>query len=255
MDEFEKMMAEFDEWAVDAKEQIKESGRIDPVILDAFIKIIAELVSIKHEYADRLPQLRAAAAEKIVRVTYSKGGEAIHRGFYCPSPVQDLIIGGLKRGRLYKKKIPKLGEYSYEYGFDQDGKLLRVKLAHEFGFDEEYLIYVGDVEYGLQFNYSGSLKAVSRCTYENGKLMKYEQSHYELEQYSDLHYEEYRYQGDLLSEVDFFFNIMPQIGLYEEKRLRVEHDEDGNIIRLNSSEMIDGELKTTFVYHVKPPKK
>lgn len=40
MDEFEKMMAEYDEWLVDAKEQIKASGRIDPAILDTFIKII-----------------------------------------------------------------------------------------------------------------------------------------------------------------------------------------------------------------------
>lgn len=209
-----------------------------------------------------MPQLCAAAAEKILRLEYSKGGEAIQRGFYCPSPVQDLIIGGLKRGKLYKKKIPKWGDYSYEYGFDQDGKLLRVKRVNKFEsetpdkiFDEEYLIYVGDVEYGLQFNYSGSLEAVSRCTYENEKLMKYERSNCGLEPFSDLHYEEYRYQGDLLSEVDFFFYITPQVGLYEEERLRVEHDEDGHIIRLISGGMIDGELRTTFVYDVKRPKK
>ncbi|XEC94050.1 hypothetical protein AB6A23_22320 [Paenibacillus tarimensis] len=106
MDEFEKMMAEFDEWAEDAKVQIKASGRIDPAILDAFVKVIAELVSVKHEYADQLPQLRVAAEKNIVRLAYSKGGEVIHRGFYCPSPVMDIIIGGMKRGRLFKKKIP-----------------------------------------------------------------------------------------------------------------------------------------------------
>lgn len=63
----------------------------------------------------------------------------------------------MKRGRLYKKKVPELGGYSYEYGFDQDGKLLRVKRVHEFRFDEEYLVYIGDVEYGLQFNNVGEL--------------------------------------------------------------------------------------------------
>lgn len=262
MDEFEKMMAVYDEWLVDAKEQIKASGRIDPAILDAFIQIIAELVSIKHEYADKLPQLRAAAEENIVRLAYSKGGEAIHRGFYCPSPVLDLVVGGMKRGRLYKKKVPKMGKYSYEYGFDQDGKLLRVKRANKFEvetpdniFDEEYLIYVGDKEYGLQFNYLGGLDAVSRCTYSGGRLMKYEQCYCGLEQFADLHYEEYRCQDDFLSEVDFFSNITPQVGLYEENRLRVEHDEDGNIIQLISNEMIDGESRTTFVYHMKPQKK
>jgi hypothetical protein len=262
MDEFEKMMAEFDEWLVDAKAKIKASGRINPSRFNDFVNIIADLVSIKQEYADKLPHLRAAAEENIARLAYSKGGEAIHRGFYCPSPVQDLIIGGLKRGRLYKKKIPKYGEYSYEYGFDQDGKLLRVKRANKFEgeipdiiFDEEYLIYIGNVEYGLQFNNEGEIDALSRCTYDSGKLIKYEQCHCGLEKFSHLHYEEYRYKDGFLSKVDFFSNISTQLESYEEERLHVEHDEAGKIIRITSSELIDGELKPTFVYHVKPPKK
>ncbi|MDQ8739434.1 hypothetical protein [Paenibacillus sp. LHD-38] len=262
MDEFEKMMAEFDEWAEDAKVQLEASGRIDSSKLNAFVSIIEELVQIKHEYADRLTQLRTSAEEKIVRHAYSKGGIVIYRGFYCPSPVLDLVVGGMKRGRLFKKKIPKLGEYSYEYGFDQDEKMLRVKRANEFEgeipeniFDEEYLIYVGNVEYGLQFNYLGGLDAVSRCTYENGKLMKYEQCYCGMEEFADLHYEEYRYEDDLLSEVDFFGNITPRLGLYEENRLHVEYDDDGNIVRIIISEMVDGEFKKTFVTHVKPPKK
>ncbi|XEC94049.1 hypothetical protein AB6A23_22315 [Paenibacillus tarimensis] len=148
-----------------------------------------------------------------------------------------------------------MGEYSYEYGFDQDGNLLRVKRAHEFGFDEEYLIYVGNVEYGLQFNHTGELDAVSRCLYENWKLMKYEQSHCGMEEFTDLHYEEYRYQNGLLSEVDFYYNITPRLEFYEEDRLHVEHDEAGNITRITSNQLIDGELKPTFVTHVKPPKK
>ncbi|WP_134703116.1 hypothetical protein [Ammoniphilus sp. YIM 78166] len=239
MDEFEKMMTEFDEWAVDAKEQIKASGQINPSRLDAFIKIIEDLVKIKHENANKLFELRAAAEEKIVRLEYSKGGETIHRGFYCPSPVQDLVIGGLKRGRLFKKKIPEFGNYSYEYGFDKDGRLLRVKGVIEFstkdsGFNEEYLIYIGDVVYGFEFTHLGELEVVSKCIYDNGKLKKYERSVCGIEKFSDLHYEEYRYQGELLSEVDFFFNITPQLGLYEKYRFRVEHDEDGNIIRLVS---------------------
>jgi hypothetical protein len=85
MDEFEKLMAEFDEWAADAKEQIKASGRIDPSRLNAFISIVSELIQIKHEYANKLLQLRAATEEKIAMLAYSKGGEAIHRGFYCPN--------------------------------------------------------------------------------------------------------------------------------------------------------------------------
>lgn len=259
MDEFEKMMAEFDEWSVEAKKQIKASVQIDPSKLDAFVKVIAELVSIKQNYADQLSELRTAAEEKIVRFEYSKGGETIHRGYYCPSPVLDLIIGGMKRGRLFKKKKPEFGNYSYEYGFDMEGRLLRVKGVNEFTtpdsrFNEEYLIYIGDVVYGLEFDNLGELGVMSKTIYDNGKLMKYERSLCGVEKFADLHYEEYTYDNNRLSEVDFFFNISPQLELYEEDRLRVEHDQDGNIIRLISDKIVDGKAEQ-FIYNVTPPKK
>ncbi|QIZ08579.1 hypothetical protein HFZ78_19230 [Priestia megaterium] len=248
MDEFENMMAEFNDWLVDAKKKIKDSVQIDLSKLDAFVKDIAELVSIKQKYADKLLELRTAAEEKIVRLEYSKGGETIHRGYYCPSPVLDLIIGGMKRGRLFKKKKPEFGNYSYEYGFDKDGRLLRVKGVNEFTtpdsrFDEEYLIYIDEIVYGLEFDNLGELVAVSKCIYENEKLMKYERSICGMEKFADLHYEEYTYESNRLSEVDLCFHINPQLELYEEERLSVEHDEDGNIIRLISDKIVDGKAE------------
>jgi hypothetical protein len=50
------------------------------------------------------------------------------------------------------------------------------------------------------------------------------------------------------------FNISPQLELYEEDRLRVEHDQDGNIIRLISDKIVDGKAEQ-FIYNVKPPKR
>lgn len=259
MGEFENIIAEFNDWLVDAKRQIKDSGNIDQSKLDAFVKVIAELVSIKQKYADKLLELRTAAEEKIVRLEYSKGGETIHRGYYCPSPVLDLIVGGMKRGRLFKKKKPEFGNYSYEYGFDKDGRLLRVKGVNEFTtpdsrFGEEYLIYIDDIVYGLEFDNSGDLGVVSKCIYENEKLMKYERSGCWTEEFADLQYEEYRYENNLLSEVDFFYNIDPLLGLYQEERLRVENDEVGNIIRIISSTIFEGKTET-HIKNVKPNKK
>ncbi|WP_374967151.1 hypothetical protein [Lysinibacillus sp. RS5] len=259
MDEFENIMAEFNDWLVDAKKQIKNSGQIDQSKLDAFVKVIAVLVSIKQKYADKLLELRSAAEEKIVRLEYSKGGEIIHRGYYCPSPVLDLIVGGMKRGRLFKKKKPEFGNYSYEYGFDKAGRLLRVKGVNEFTtpdsrFDEEYLIYIDDIVYGLEFDNSSELVVVSKCIYENEKLMKYERSGCWMEEFADLQYEEYKYENNWLSEVDYFYNISPLLESYEEQRLRVEHDEVGNIIRIIGSTIVKGKSET-HIYNVKPLKK
>ncbi|PFP22595.1 hypothetical protein COJ96_25340 [Bacillus sp. AFS073361] len=143
----------------------------------------------------------------------------------------------MKRGRLFKKKKPEFGNYSYGYGFDKDGMLLRVKGVNEFTtpdsrFDEEYLIYIDEIVYGLEFDNLGEIVAVSKCIYENEKLVKYERSICGMEKFADLHYEEYTYESDRLSEVGLCFHINPQVELYDEERLSVEHDEDGNIIRL-----------------------
>lgn len=254
MDEFKIITKEFNDLL-----GRKFSVQIDLSKLGTFEKIIAELVSIKQKYEDKLSQLRTAAEEKIVRLEYSKGGETIHRGYYCPSPVLDLIIGGMKRGRLFKKKKPEFGNYSYEYGFDMYGRLLRVRGVNEFTtpnsrFDEEYLIYIGDVVYGLEFNNLGLLEVVSKCIYDNGKLMKYERSLCWMEEFADLHYEKYIYDNNRLSEVNFFFNISPEIELYEENRLIIEHDQDGNIIRIVSNDVVNSNVDP-FIYDVKPPKK
>ena len=247
-DEFEN-----DDWLVELNEQIRGSVEKDPVKLDTFTNINTELQSIKKKYADKLPDLRTAAEEQVVKLEYSKGGESIHRGYYCPSLVLDLVVGGLNRGRLFKRKIPEFGDYSYEFGFDKDGKLLRIKQVNNFTtpdshFDEEYLIYLKDIVYGLEFDYLGKLIGVSRCFYDNGNLTKYERTCHD-----DLDYEEYIYDSNRLSEVNRFFNIVPSLKLYEEEKLHVEHDEDGNISRFITYES-DGKTEQ-FVYHVKRSKK
>ena len=165
----------------------------------------------------------------------------------------------MKRGRLFKKKKPEFGNYSYEYGFDMDGRLLRVRGVNEFTtpnsrYDEEYLIYIGDLVYGLEFNNLGKLDLVSKCFYDNGKLMTYERSLCGMEAFAELHYEKYIYDNNRLSEVNYFFNISPEEELYEENRLIIEHDQDGNIIRIVSNDVVNSNVDP-FIYDVKPPKK
>jgi len=62
--------------------------------------------------------------------------------------------------------------------FDKEDNLIKVRHVNEFttpnsNFDEEYLIYIDRIVYGFGFVNSGNLEAVSKCTYDNGKLLKY----------------------------------------------------------------------------------
>lgn len=233
MDDFESMLNELEQSAI---KEIKNSNfKIDKAKLNNFKNIISELVIIRNGYANKLSQFRTSTEKEIVNVEYSKGGETIHRGYYCPSPVLDLIIGNLKRGKLLKRK-PDFGKYSYEYGYDTDDRLIRVRGVNEFTtpdsrFDEEYLVYKNDIVYGIEFDNMGQIEAVSRCTYENRNIVKYERSVCGIPHFADLYYEEYFYEKNMLSEVTTF-DVTPKIELYTEKRYKVELNEDGKIVKL-----------------------
>ncbi|MFF5400566.1 hypothetical protein ACFY5J_25425 [Peribacillus butanolivorans] len=228
MDDFERMLNELQQSAM---EQMKNSNiQIDKDKLNSFKDIISELVSIRYEYASKLPQLQNSKEKEIITLEYSKGGETLHRGYYCPSLILDLTVGNFKRGKLFKRK-PDFGKYSYEFGFDTDNRLIRVKGVNEFTtavsrFDEEYLIYTEDIVFGLEFNNMGHIEVVSKCTYDNGKIVKYERSVCGTQDY-----EEYFYENNILSEVSIF-DVTPRIELYEEQKYKIELDEDSKIVKL-----------------------
>jgi hypothetical protein len=253
MDEFELMLEEIRNSTI---QRLKNSNiQIDQEKLKKFKGIISELVSIRNEYEEQLHRLRTLTEKEIVNVQYSKGGETIHRGYYCPSPVLDLIVGGLKRGKLYKRK-PDFGRYSYEYCFDSNNRLILVKGVNEFttpdsNYNEEYLLYNDDTISGVEFDHTGDIVAVSRCTYENNNIVKYERSVCSLPQYADLYMEEYAYEYNLLSEVRTF-KVTPRIEIYEEQKYKVELNENGKIVKLIGGFIKNGVWEQDYIININP---
>ena len=134
--------------------------------------------------------------------------------------------------------------FSYEYCFDSNDRLILVKGVNEFttpdsNYDEEYLLYDGNIISGVEFRHSGDIVAVSRCTYKNNNIVKYERSVCSLPQYADLYMEEYTYENNLLSEVRTF-EVTPRIELYTEDKYKIEVDEDGKIIKLIGGAITNG---------------
>ncbi|PEJ24530.1 hypothetical protein CN689_27180 [Peribacillus butanolivorans] len=96
--------------------------------------------------------------------------------------------------------------------------MIRVKGVNEFTtpvsrFDEEYLIYSEDIVLGVEFDNMGHIDVVSKCTYDNGEIVKYERSVCGTQDYADLYYEEYFYENNMLSEVRIF-DVTPRIEIY-----------------------------------------
>ncbi|KAB7709063.1 hypothetical protein F9802_02765 [Bacillus aerolatus] len=241
MKEFERMMDELKQLIADERRNLHIE--IDHEKLSAFKETISELANIKNEYKSNLSQLRNLTEREVGQFEYSKGGETIHRGYYCPSPIYDLIVGNAKRGRLLKKK-PEFGKYSYEYGFDNQDRLIRVRGVNEFTtpisrFDEEYLIYEKDIIYSVEFSNTGEINVVSKCTYNDGNIVKYERSLVIFEEDADLHFEKYYYKNNKLSEVSIF-QVTPSIEMYGEQKYTVELNEDEQIVKLVGGSIENG---------------
>ncbi len=61
------------------------------------------------------------AMNTVVREELSAGSD-MTLGYYCPSPVKDLIIGNVHRGKILKR-ITKRSKPDTKYGFSEDGKM------------------------------------------------------------------------------------------------------------------------------------
>lgn len=110
--------------------------------------------------------------EQVIRKEFGSQSD-LHRGFYCPSPVYDIFVGNVKRGKLLKNLTKRSANY-YVYGFDESDKIIRVeqyrncKLAVV-----EHICYIGPDIYGITLDQWGYLYQVTREEYQNNKLVTY----------------------------------------------------------------------------------
>lgn len=69
----------------------------------------------------------------------------MHRGFYCPSPIEEFVISNVRRGHLQKKRT---ASSTYEYSFDRMGQLRKAVRICKFP-DVETIWREGNFEIGL----------------------------------------------------------------------------------------------------------
>lgn len=104
--------------------------------------------------------------------------KALHRGYFCPSPIEDIIIGKTKRGILSNKNN-KSGQF-YKYYFDANGHIAIV-LAYYNGELKHFenLINFGDRAYGVEYHQGidlcfNEISTFSECIYnKNNQIVQY----------------------------------------------------------------------------------
>lgn len=151
-------------------------------LLENFYEKDKYFKSLYNSYKNKLDYFYDKAKKQVVRKEYARGGETIHRGFYCPSPVQDIIVGNCKRGKLVKKprKIP-----DYEYWFDDNNHLILVEQICTYNIkipSTIELLFYNDIavnsilyqENKFDSEEEFQISFLTKCIYENGLIKNYD---------------------------------------------------------------------------------
>ena len=161
-------------------------------------------------------------SKTVVRREQATGGGTMHRGFYCPSIVEDIIIGNVNRGRIIKRLVKQ--PITYTYGFDGSDRLVTVIKHTETGDVYEYIIYADNIQYGVVYGQKFNeewLENFSKCCYDGKRLKSYDR--YVYDHFSDALYEYfgeiYNYGEDRLEmEQRYCLNSPPEVVAYLQNR-------------------------------------
>ena len=145
------------------------------------------LFDLYAKYLYSYDELRKKALAETCYREYSKGGEGTHRGYYCPSPVIDLVIGNVSRGRLLKRRP--VVNYDYIYYLNEARQIIMVDAFATWEDDRfeynkktlytrEFVFHGENVETSVEYHLDWFLGYIhmysaSLCDYAAGKLRAY----------------------------------------------------------------------------------
>lgn len=229
-----------------------------------------ELQKLYDKYAQSYDALLKESERIICSTEYGYGGEVLHRGYYCPSPVIDIVIGRGSRGRHSKRKNEKK-ENDYVFYKDKDGRLVMVDTFAEFEdtgrvlYNREFIFYEQGRTVAPQFRFNKGLPPIdivdlTLCDYEEGRLTQYRRLH----MYSyiengtvvkwmknrQLDAEDYSYDSSGLLEQSTIGDMLPGYnpGFSHEFTCKFFHDENGYLCAYQAA-WGDGDFDPT-VYKV-----
>lgn len=188
------------------------------------------LSEIAKEYLLDLQTVYSDLLSKTVRKEYSKGGELLPRGFYCPSPIRDIVTGNCKRGKLYKR-LTSGCKPTYEYCFDENDRLILINYLY---LDcTEFLAYSNNTVVGVAFSKGDENKIIQviECNYDgDGKIVSFAVAHscHNDCVFDELEKEVYSYNKDGLTETEIVHYLSceeSEVVNYE--KYNFKHDKDG----------------------------
>lgn len=186
--------------------------------------------------SEKYNEFYSRVTKNITKKEYGSKGDVIHRGYYCPSPVQDIVIGNSKRGKLTKNRKRVLST-GYEYGFDKNNRLICVRCIETSSI--EFIEYKENYSIGYEFDISESkpqIQSINECFFDDlGRIILYINAFRQIDKFKELQYEQFEYSEFGIC-IDYFVNYI--YGIVSYKGYVFHHNKDGylssfDIVSLN----------------------
>lgn len=171
-------------------------------------------------YLTNIRQTLSELERLTVKKTYSSGDYLVPRGYYCPSPIFDIVVGNCKRGKLLKR-LTSGSKPTFAYCFDKYGQLI---IVNDLSLNTtELLFYKENTVTGIEL--SSDLQgfiSISECKYDDkGNILKYNRLNNQTDEFKT---EIYTYCPDGLYQAEeylFFSNSV------DYAKYTFQHDKDG----------------------------
>ena len=200
----------------------------------------AALLISKETHATRMQEYKSC----VNTYQYATGGECIHRGYYCPSLIKDIVTGNCNRGKLIKNPARVKRGISYEYGFCDDKLLLIRNMDLS---ETEYIFHSDGKQTGYTFDSKMVLRTITECTYAHGRLMRYFLIHLDFSgSIYSCEKEIYEYgDGDLQSVIRF---ILPTTNCCSHEKYVFRHNSEGFLSSYKAIEFENGAEKESYYW-------
>ena len=172
--------------------------------IKTLLSLVDRMSETANSYRADLEQRLDDSRSHVSYERYGLNGFGMHRGYYCPSVIADIVVGNRNRGRIIRNKPE--GKSYFAFGFDENDVLVFVEGVEAY----DLLTYEGPRVLGVEVRKDTlGVHGVSECCYHDGRLQSYVRCVYDREgQPRELTFEQYRYSdGQMLVEYGYMMDV------------------------------------------------
>jgi len=137
--------------------------------IDGYNALLAHTQMLYDNYNHKGDELAKDLLSNVGNRQYARGGHDMNLGYYCPNPIEDHVIWGVKRGHLLKG-YPSKKEPDFEFFLDSSGALLGAIEKNKQFIQYHYIIHAFQCEWDLVFDAEGSIMNISVWAYKKSKI-------------------------------------------------------------------------------------